>query len=113
MVDESRQEINDSTNEDERLNWNFEVFRQHLTEEQLKEIDSVLQSDPSTYGFKLWDGPSLSAYINNRYHVSLSVRQCQRLFHELGYSLIRPQPYPSKGYEDTEDRNTFKKNDPK
>ena len=36
MVDESRQEINNSTNEDERLNWNFEVFRQHLTEEQLK-----------------------------------------------------------------------------
>ena len=81
-----------------------------LTEEQLKEIDSVLQSDPNTYGYKLWDGPSLSAYINEHFIISISVRQCQRLFHELGYSLIRPQPYPSKGYEDTEARSEFKKN---
>lgn len=81
-----------------------------LTEEQLKEVDSALQSDPTTYGYKLWDGPSLSDFINKTYNVSLSVRQCQRLFHELGYSLIRPQPYPSKGYEDTEERNEFKKN---
>lgn len=81
-----------------------------LTEEQLQEIDSVLQSDPNIYGYKLWDGPSLSAYIDNTYKVSLSVRQCQRMFHALGYSLIRPQPYPSKGYEDTEERNELKKN---
>ena len=84
-----------------------------LTEEQLKEIDSVLQSDPNTYGYKLWDGPSLSAYIYDHFNVSMSVRQCQRLFHELGFSLIRPQPYPSKGYEDTEERTEFKKNAPK
>lgn len=81
-----------------------------LTEEQLKEIDSILQSDPNTYGYKLWDGPSLSAYINDHFNISISVRQCQRLFHELGFSLIRPQPYPSKGYEDTEERIEFKKN---
>ena len=36
IVDESRQEIEDSSNEDESLKWNFEVFRHHLTEEQLK-----------------------------------------------------------------------------
>ena len=80
-----------------------------LTEEQLQEIDSVLQSDPNAYGYKLWNGPSLSTYINSTYKVSLSVRQCQRLFHGLGYSPIRPQPYPSKGNEDTEERNEFKK----
>ena len=87
----------------------MENYKERL-EEQLKEIDSVLQSDPNTYGYKLWDGPSLSAYINDTYNVSLSIRHCQRLFHELGYSLIRPQPYPSKGYEDTEERKEFKKN---
>ena len=32
-----------------------------LTEEQLKEIDGVLQSDPKDYGYKNWDGPALSA----------------------------------------------------
>ena len=79
----------------------------------MKEIDVALQSDPNIYGFKLWDGPSLSSFINNKYGISMSVRQCQRIFHELGFSLIRPQPYPSKGYEDTEERNEFKKNAPK
>ena len=56
---------------------------------------------------------SLYSFINNKYGISMSVRQCQRIFHELGFSLIRPQPYPSKGYEDTEERNEFKKNAPK
>ena len=81
-----------------------------LSDKQYEEIDAVLQSDPKDYGYKNWDGPSLAAYIKNNYDVVLSVRQCQRLFHKLGYSRIRPQPYPTKGYEDTEERNEFKKN---
>ena len=66
-----------------------------------------------TIGYKTWDGNSLSDYINKTFNVELSVRQCQRLFHELGYSLIRPQSYPSKGFEDTEERQLFKKNEKK
>ena len=81
-----------------------------LSDKQLKEIDEILQSDPKEYGYKNWDGPSLAAYINDKYKIVLSVRQCQRLFHKLGFSHIRSQPYPSKGYEDTEERNEFKKN---
>lgn len=81
-----------------------------LTDEQRKTIDLALQSDPNEYGYKLWDGPSLSAYISSTFGITLGVRQCQRLFHDLGYSLIRPQPYPSKGHEDTEERKRFKKN---
>ena len=34
--DEDRPEIKDDIHEDEKLNWNFEVFRTHLTEEQQK-----------------------------------------------------------------------------
>lgn len=81
-----------------------------LTDEQRREIDTILQSDPKEHGYKNWDGPTLAEYIEAKYNISLSVRQCQRLFHKLGYSHIRPQPYPSKGYEDTEERNEFKKN---
>jgi transposase len=81
-----------------------------LSEEQLKEVDTVLQTDPKEYGLKVWDGPSLSAYIKSNYGIDISVRQCQRLFQKLGYSRIRPQPYPSKGYENTEERSAFKKN---
>ena len=81
-----------------------------LSDEQFKIIDTILQSDPKDFGYKNWDGPSLAAYIKNEYNVDLSVRQCQRIFHKLGYSHIRPQPYPSKDYEDTEKRKEFKKN---
>ena len=84
-----------------------------LSAEQCAAIDSALQSDPKDFGFKVWDGPSLSSYISNSFGVQISVRQCQRLFHDLGYSRIRPQPYPSKGYEDSEEREEFKKNGPK
>ena len=84
-----------------------------LTEEQLKQIDAAIQSDPKDYGIKVWDGPSLSSYIKKEFKVDIGVRQCQRLFKSLGYSHIRPQPYPSKGHEDTEERVAFKKNAPK
>ena len=84
-----------------------------LTDKQLKEIDAAIQNDPKEYGFKVWDGPSLSAHIKKQYAIDIGVRQCQRLFRNLGYSHIRPQPYPSKGYEDTDERVAFKKNVPK
>ena len=80
-----------------------------LSEQQLKEIDAVIQTNPKDYGLRVWDGPSLSCYIKSHYGVDISIRQCQRLFRNLGYSRIRPQPYPSKGNEGTEERNAFKK----
>lgn len=76
---------------------------------QLEEIDKMLQSSPSDYGCKVWDGPSLSSVIKQRYGIELSTRQCQRLFHKLGYSRVRPQTYPSKDYEQTEARVAFQK----
>ena len=80
-----------------------------LSNAQKAEIDSVLQQEPSDYGYKVWDGSTLSDYIKEQYQIELGIRQCQRLFHELGYSKIRPQSFPSKGYEDTDARKEFKK----
>ena len=84
-----------------------------LTGDQYDEIDVALQNDPKEYGYKVWDGPSLSNHIKKQFNIGLSVRQCQRLLHALGYSHIRPQTYPSKGYEDTEGREDYKKNEKK
>ena len=81
-----------------------------LTPAQKASIDADLQEDPAKFGYKVWDGPSLSSHIKKTTGIDMGIRQCQRLFHELGYSHIRPQPYPSKGSEDTEERNEFKKN---
>ena len=61
------------------------------------------------YGFNVWDGPSLSAYIVKTYSVKLCVRQCQRIFHKLGFSLVRPQTFPNKGEKNEEERNEYKK----
>lgn len=80
-----------------------------LTEEQIQKIDEALQKDAEDYGFKVWDSPSLSAFIKKEFDITLSARQCLRLFHRLGYSKIRPQSFPSKGYENTEERESFKK----
>ena len=64
--------------------------------------------DPNLYGYHIWDGVSLSDFINKKYNVELGVRQCQRLLHKMGFSLIRPQPFPSKGNEDSYERKEFK-----
>lgn len=81
-----------------------------LSDEQKESIKDALQKDPHLYGYNVWDGPSLSDYIMREFSVSLQVRQCQRLLHGLGFSLIRPQTFPSKGQEDSPGRVEFKKN---
>ncbi len=40
----------------------------------------------------LWDGPVLSEHLRRRYGVDLGVRQCQRLFRQLGFRLRKPRP---------------------
>ena len=82
-----------------------------LAKEQMTEIRTVLEEDePKKYGYNVWDGPSLSAFIEKTYAVELSVRQCQRLFHRLGFSLVRPQTFPSKGEQNEQERTEYKKN---
>jgi len=65
-----------------------------LSEEQLEEVDRVLRGSPSQYGLtgNLWDGKSLSAFIKKRWGITLGVRQCQRLFRQLGFRLRKPRP---------------------
>ena len=81
-----------------------------LVKEQMAEIRTVLEEDcPKKYGHNVWDGPSLSAYIEDTYAVKLGVRQCQRLFHRLGFALVRPQTFPSKGEHNEAERTEYKK----
>ncbi len=80
-----------------------------LSMDQKEKIKVAILSAPSDSGYNVWDGPALSDYINKTYGITLGVRQCQRLFHELGFSQIRPQAFPSKDHEDTPRREEFKK----
>ena len=43
-------------------------------------------------GGNLWDGKTLAAWIANQYGIELGVRQCQRLFRQLGFRLRKPRP---------------------
>jgi transposase len=65
-----------------------------LTEPQLEEINRVLRQTPRAYGLgeNLWDGKILSAFIEKQYRVQLGIRQCQRLFRQLGFRLRKPRP---------------------
>ena len=65
-----------------------------LDEKQVKEINRVLRAKPSDAGMKvnLWDGKTLSAWINKTYSVQLGVRQCQRRFRQLEFRLRKPRP---------------------
>ena len=64
-----------------------------LSERQLKQIGTVLRKPPTSAGLSpnLWDGKTLSAWIERRYEIDLGVRQCQRLFRQLGFRLRKPR----------------------
>ena len=69
-----------------------------LSEKQLKEINRVLRAKPDDAGMRvnLWDGKTLSAWIEKTYQVQLGVRQCQRLFRQLEFRLRKPRPLLAK-----------------
>lgn len=80
-----------------------------LSEQQMVEIKDAVSNDPEIEGFRVWDGPSLSEFIRKKFDLELGVRQCQRILRELGFSLIRPQTFPSMGERDEKAREDFKK----
>ena len=66
-----------------------------LTDAQLAEVQQALRQTPGEAGVRaggVWDGKTLSAFLRARFAVSLQVRQCQRLFRQLGFRLRKPRP---------------------
>ena len=56
-----------------------------LTKVQKDELNMVMQELPAKWGLqgRRWNGKNISSYINQHYGITLDVRSCQRLFHEL------------------------------
>jgi transposase len=65
-----------------------------LTEKQLEGVDRIFRHPPREIGLSgnLWDGKTLSAWIEQRYGIAIGVRQCQRMFRQLGFRLRKPRP---------------------
>ncbi len=80
-----------------------------LSASQIQGLRKELRRYPRDLGYdqNLWDGLLLSHHLEKNYAVSLSVRQCQRLFHQLGFSLQRPRRQASEA--DIVQQKVFKK----
>jgi transposase len=70
-----------------------------LTEEHLTQIAAALRQPPKDFGFasNLWDGKTLAVFIRRQWQIDLGVRQCQRLFRQLGFRLRKPRPLIAGG----------------
>lgn len=81
-----------------------------LDAEQLQGINAALRKTPRDMGLggTLWDGKTLAAWIAGEYGIDLGVRQCQRLFRQLGFRLRKPRP--SIAQADPERQQAHKKN---
>ena len=76
-----------------------------LTEGQEKLLKKYLIKHLSGFNINanIWDGKTLSYFIKKKFGIELKVRQCQRLFHKLGFSLKRARPLYAKGDEKKKD----------
>jgi len=73
-----------------------------LSDEQRQELKAIIQDPPERHGIarNIWDGKSLSACIEKRYGIIMKTRTCQRLFHQLGFSLKRARPVVARANEE-------------
>lgn len=80
-----------------------------ISASQKQRLRKELRRSPRDTGYdqNLWDGVLLSHHLEKNYSISLSVRQCQRLFHQMGFSLQRPRCQASEA--DPLQQEAFKK----
>lgn len=83
-----------------------------LDETALALLNRDLRKVPEAFGYSqnLWDGKLLQHHLAQRYDVELGVRQCQRLFRELGFRLRKPRPVIAQA--DPEAQRAYKKTPP-
>ena len=65
-----------------------------LDERQWTRLERDLRRNPRDFGHNqnLWDGKVLSEHLKQHYRVSIGVRQCQRMFNQMGFRLRKPRP---------------------
>jgi len=60
---------------------------------QWRELQADLQQSPLDFGLTAaaWDGLCLSEHLRRRFGVQLGVRQCQRIFRQMGFRTREPR----------------------
>lgn len=58
-----------------------------LSPTQWSALEADLRTNPQEFGFALasWDGRAISQHLRRRFGVELGVRQCQRIFRQMGF----------------------------
>ncbi len=83
-----------------------------LSKEQMEQLKNDLLCHPSELGLDQngWNGKLLSEHIHRKYGVTLKVRRCQALFHELGFSYKRPRKMAYGSSQEAKDDFKKKRN---
>jgi len=83
-----------------------------LTEKIRRKLEKQLRNSPRNFGYhqNLWDGKLLSYHLAEYFQIQLSVRQCQRLFHQFGFRYRKPRPMIAQNDPDLE--KAYKKTAP-
>jgi transposase len=65
-----------------------------LDTRQWEQLAGELRRSPRDFGHEqnLWDGKLLGVHLKQHYGVALGVRQCQRIFRQMGFRLRKPRP---------------------
>lgn len=69
-----------------------------LSNKHWQALERELRRSPRECGFAqtLWDGKLLAEHLRRRHQVELGMRQCQRLFRQMGFRLRKPRPLIAK-----------------
>ncbi len=80
-----------------------------LSEENKQALKEDLCKSPRKFGYSqnLWDGKLMAHHLKEKFHIELKVRQCQNLFHQLGFRRRKPRPLIAKA--DPEAQQEYKK----
>lgn len=80
-----------------------------LDEATRRQIAQHLRQSPRSLGYlqTLWDGKLLSHHIQKAFGLHLGVRQCQRMFRQMGFRRRKPRPVIAKA--DPEAQRAYKK----
>lgn len=65
-----------------------------LNARQWEKLGKDLRKHPKSFGYiqNLWDGKLLTHHLKFQYSIEVGVRQCQRIFHKLGFRRRKPFP---------------------
>jgi len=67
---------------------------------QWRKLQGELRRIPRALGLEanVWDGPLLAEHLRRHYGLDLGVRQCQRVFRQMGFGLRTPRPQVVQSY---------------